>query len=110
MVYRPSSTDLNQEEEFLSGGGGAGELIRSMDWSATSLGSRNSWPENLRTVVNLILANSFPMAILWGVTWSTSTMTPTGLSPPADIPMRWGSPSERCGRRTGNSIKPSLRE
>jgi hypothetical protein len=50
------------------------------------------------------------MAILWGVTWSTSTMTPTGLSPPADIPMRWGSPSERCGRRTGNSIKPSLRE
>jgi hypothetical protein len=49
------------------------------------------------------------MAILWGATSSTSTMTPTGLSPPADIPVRWVSPSERCGRKPGNSIKPSLR-
>ena len=37
-----------------------------MDWSATPLGPRDTWPESLCTVVNLILAGSFPMAILWG--------------------------------------------
>jgi PAS domain S-box-containing protein len=57
---------LNAKEDFLSGGGETGELIRSLDWSATPIGSRDSWPESLRTVVNLILASSFPMAILWG--------------------------------------------
>ena len=42
------------------------ELIRSMDWSATPLGSCDCWPPSLRTVVNLALSCSFPMAILWG--------------------------------------------
>ena len=57
---------LNPKEDFLYGGGETGELIRSIDWSKTPLGSRDAWPESLRTVVNLILASSFPMAILWG--------------------------------------------
>ncbi|MGD0231173.1 MAG: PAS domain S-box protein [Syntrophorhabdales bacterium] len=57
---------LNPKEDFLFGGGETGELIRSIDWSKTPLGSRDAWPESLRTAVNLILASSFPMAILWG--------------------------------------------
>lgn len=43
-----------------------GELVRSMDWSKTPLGSRVAWPQSLRTVVNLVLSSSFPMAIFWG--------------------------------------------
>ena len=42
------------------------ELIRSIDWSATPLGPRDSWPQSLCTVVNLIMSSNFPMAILWG--------------------------------------------
>ena len=53
-------------QDFLSGGGEMGALMRSMDWSATPLGPLNAWPESLRTVAALILASSFPMAILWG--------------------------------------------
>ena len=37
-----------------------------MDWSTTLLGPRHSWPQSLRTAVNLILATRFPMCLLWG--------------------------------------------
>ncbi|MHB8108702.1 MAG: hybrid sensor histidine kinase/response regulator [Syntrophorhabdaceae bacterium] len=40
--------------------------MRSMEWSATPLGPIDSWPENLRVIINVILASSFPMALLWG--------------------------------------------
>ncbi|MEI8194611.1 MAG: PAS domain S-box protein, partial [Phycisphaerae bacterium] len=54
------------EADWLVDGGATGEMIRALDWSATPLGARATWPPSLRTVVNLVLANSFPMAILWG--------------------------------------------
>jgi hypothetical protein len=38
------------------------ELIRSVDWSATPLGSVGSWSPVLRGA----LASSFPMVIHWG--------------------------------------------
>jgi hypothetical protein len=43
-----------------------GELIRSMDWSASPLGPLQSWPHSLRTTVSLSLASNFPINILWG--------------------------------------------
>ena len=58
--------DPVREGRDLFSGGEMGAFISSMDWSATPLGPRDTWPESLHTVVNLILANSFPMAILWG--------------------------------------------
>jgi hypothetical protein len=52
--------------DWLIGGGEMGALIRSMDWSRTPLGSRETWPQNLRTMVNLCLASNFPISIAWG--------------------------------------------
>lgn len=52
--------------DWLVGGGELGELIRTTDWSGTSLGPRVSWPQPLRTVLNLVVASQFPMALLWG--------------------------------------------
>ncbi len=46
--------------------GKTAHCIRELDWSATSLGPAESWPQSLRTVIDLILGSSFPMAILWG--------------------------------------------
>src|SRR5260370_2090193 len=40
--------------------------IREMDWSATSLGSSDAWPQSLKLSVAMILASGFPMAIRWG--------------------------------------------
>ncbi|WP_295771761.1 ATP-binding protein [uncultured Mucilaginibacter sp.] len=53
-------------EQFLSGGGEMGKLIRSMDWSKTALGPVESWPQSLKTSVSLCLSSTFPILIAWG--------------------------------------------
>lgn len=53
-------------EQFLSGGGEMGELIRSMDWSDNPLGPVETWPQSLRTSVSLCLSSTFPILIAWG--------------------------------------------
>lgn len=53
-------------EQFLSGGGEMGKLIRSMDWSKTALGPISEWPQSLRTSVSLCLSSTFPILIAWG--------------------------------------------
>ncbi|MEO7975628.1 hypothetical protein [Flavobacterium sp.] len=56
----------NNEHYFLAGGGEMGELIRSKDWSKTSLGNPDTWPQSLRTMVAVMLENPFSMYIAWG--------------------------------------------
>lgn len=52
--------------QWLIGGGEMGKLVSAMDWSETPLGPIESWPQSLRTTVNLALASSFPIIIVWG--------------------------------------------
>src|SRR4051812_43581831 len=52
--------------EFLDGGGGVGALMRAHDWSQSPLGPPKSWPQPLRTTVELILQSRFPMFVAWG--------------------------------------------
>jgi GAF domain-containing protein len=42
------------------------ELIAGLEWSRTSLGPIEEWPEHLVTPVGLMLRAQFPIAILWG--------------------------------------------
>ncbi len=51
---------------FLSGGGRAGELIGSTDWSRSSLGHFDAWPQSLRSIVGLMLTSKFAMFVAWG--------------------------------------------
>jgi PAS domain S-box-containing protein len=57
----PSSTP-----PFPNGGGELGELIRRHDWSSTSLGSIETWPQSLRTVTEMLLLSPVPIVLLWG--------------------------------------------
>jgi hypothetical protein len=50
----------------LGGGGEMAERVRAKDWSATPLGPMASWSPALRSTVDLILANRFPMLLWWG--------------------------------------------
>ena len=52
--------------EWIVGGGEMGQLIRALDWSPTPLGPIASWPQSLRTTVNLCLASDLPICIIWG--------------------------------------------
>lgn len=41
-------------------------LIAATDWSQTPLGPRDAWPQTLRVLVDMIVGQPTPMAILWG--------------------------------------------
>ena len=43
-----------------------GALTRAFDWSKTSLGSPETWPQSLRVTVRLVLTSRHPMFIWWG--------------------------------------------
>lgn len=55
-----------QDHWFLADGGEMGALIRAFDWSKTSLGSPDTWSENLRVMVQIVLSCANPMLIWWG--------------------------------------------
>lgn len=40
--------------------------IASYDWSGTSLGAAENWPETLKTAVRMLLASRYPMFLWWG--------------------------------------------
>ena len=57
---------LSSDLKFLSGGGEAGALIRSLDWSKTAIGPAESWSPSLKMMVSFLLANRFPHLLWWG--------------------------------------------
>ena len=66
------SFDAQEEPtvDLSPGGSSNGASMRSvydqMDWSATALGQRDTWPGLLRLVVDLCLDSDFPVQISWG--------------------------------------------
>eukprot|EP01036_Dinobryon_divergens_P049384 gene49384-66171_t len=43
-----------------------GELMLAHDWSATTLGTPDTWSIGLRTAVSVCLSSRFPMLVVWG--------------------------------------------
>jgi hypothetical protein len=62
----PKQVQPPASRSWLVGGGEMGALIREKDWSATPLGNIESWPQSLRTAVNIMLNSQHPMWIGWG--------------------------------------------
>src|SRR3954470_10922156 len=64
---RQASPDHTEPDlSWLVGGGEMGERIRTLDWSKTSLGPIDQWPQSLKTSVSTSLGSAFPMVVLWG--------------------------------------------
>lgn len=40
--------------------------VDAFEWSGTPLGARDTWPQSLRTAVDLVLSSAFSMTVLWG--------------------------------------------
>jgi signal transduction histidine kinase len=51
---------------FFAGSGEMSARLRAHDWSKTSLGPVERWSTALRTLINIMLANRFPMLLWWG--------------------------------------------
>ncbi len=63
---KESEKEKSTSPDWLAGGGELGRMIRDHDWSNTSLGALETWPQSLKTSVNLILNSQHPMWIGWG--------------------------------------------
>ncbi|MGD0136607.1 MAG: sigma 54-interacting transcriptional regulator [Bryobacteraceae bacterium] len=53
-------------ESVFAGGGEMGVRMRALDWSATTLGPLDHWPQSLRTCVGVMLGSGYPMLVCWG--------------------------------------------
>ncbi|MCU1385557.1 MAG: hypothetical protein JWL71_4254 [Acidobacteria bacterium] len=51
---------------FFNGGGVAGALVRSIDWTKTDVGPMYDWSESLKTTVSTVLHSRHPMFLWWG--------------------------------------------
>ncbi|HEV7256826.1 MAG TPA: HWE histidine kinase domain-containing protein [Bosea sp. (in: a-proteobacteria)] len=54
------------ERSWPAGGGGVGTILRSWTGAETTLGPVSSWPERLRSALQLVLASPTPMVMFWG--------------------------------------------
>ena len=68
----------NKDHYFLKGGGEMGKMIREKDWRKTPLGDPADWPQNLCTMVAVMLDNPFGMYIAWGTYGILSNLCLTG--------------------------------
>ncbi|TCR90651.1 hypothetical protein EV561_10339 [Rhizobium sp. BK376] len=51
---------------FLAHDGELARLIADFDWSSTSIGSHQRWPQSLKTTIALVLQSPVPIVTLWG--------------------------------------------
>ncbi|UOQ70840.1 hypothetical protein [Hymenobacter cellulosilyticus] len=70
MSLSPAAEDALSDEALAAhlfpSGGEMGARIRALDWSATQLGAIRTWPQSLRSAVNIMLGSRFPMMVHWG--------------------------------------------
>ncbi|MGZ6253475.1 MAG: ATP-binding protein, partial [Candidatus Binataceae bacterium] len=61
-----SSIDKANRIELFATGGETGRRLREIDWSQTPLGPPTSWPQSLRTAVQIMLGSRYAMWMAWG--------------------------------------------
>jgi hypothetical protein len=88
---------------FLADGGQTGALMRAHDWSWSPLGSPESWPQSLRSVVGMLLNSKFPMLIAWGrelaMLYNDAYIEILGDKHPSALGARLEDVWARCGPR-----------
>ncbi len=86
---------------FLTGGGEMAQRIAAYDWSSSPLGPIESWPQSLRSAINISIGTSFPIAIYWEAIFAFS-ITMNGVRFPARSTLGYsGSQPARLGPRYG---------
>lgn len=99
-----------ESEQILAGGGEMGELIRTHDWSSTSVGSVETWPQSLKTTLSIIINSNFPMFLWWGddlVQFYNDAYRKI-LGTDGRHPGALGQTAEECWPEVWNSISPLI--
>ena len=96
--------------EFLSGGGEMGRRIREFDWSGTSLGPVELWPQSLRTCIRIMLDSRQPIWIGWGKDLINLYNDPYKAIVRGKHPWALGKPAAIVWREIWTTIEPMLRQ
>jgi PAS domain S-box-containing protein len=99
-----------EKYKFLSGGGEMGKLMRSKDWSGSSIGTPDKWPQSLRTILSIILNSRFPMFLWWGpelICFYNDAYRPS-LGQNGKHPSILGMPAEKAWTEIWDIIKPLI--
>lgn len=59
-------TSSNTTKNIFASGGEMAARINSFNWSQTSLGAIEAWPQSLKSLVKTLLASRYPMVLTWG--------------------------------------------
>lgn len=96
--------------QFLAGGGEMGERIRAYDWSSTSVGAIDAWPQSLKTTISIIINSNFPMFLWWGddLIQFYNDAYRVILGTDGRHPMALGSTAEKCWTEVWSSIQPLI--
>lgn len=97
---------------FLQGGGEMGELTRNFDWSNTSAGSPDHWPQSLRTTVSNLLRSKFPMFLWWGedmIQFYNDAYRPS-MGNEGKHPTALGQKGKQCWPEIWDIISPLLKQ
>jgi signal transduction histidine kinase len=95
---------------FLGEGGEMGELTRNFDWSKTSIGTPDQWPQSLQTTLSIILNSKFPMFLWWGenmIQFYNDAYLPS-LGNNGKHPLALGQKGEDCWPEIWPVIKPLI--
>ena len=102
-------TTLNSRHSFLAGGGEMGALMREHDWRRHPLGTPDTWPSTLKTLVRLLLSSNHPMFIWWGedlVQFYNDAYRQT--LGPERHPQALGAPGRQCWAEAWHLIGPDV--
>ncbi len=91
--------------KFLSGEGEMARRIREFDWGSTSLGDPEEWPESLKNVLGLMLANRFPMLLWWGEDYIQFYNDPYIPIPGLKHPKALGQTGRECWQEMSRAIR-----
>lgn len=105
-----SSIGRQNRTEFFAAGGEMGRRMRDFDWSRTPLGPPTSWPQSLRTAVQVMLGSRCAMWMGWGpelTFFYNDAYRPTlGTKHPWAL----GKPSRAVWKEIGDDIGPRIDE
>jgi PAS domain S-box-containing protein len=59
-------TDKIQAMPFIPERGEMAKLIKVYDWTQTSLGDPDDWPQSLKTTLSILINSKFPTVLFWG--------------------------------------------
>jgi signal transduction histidine kinase len=81
-------------------------LISEKDWSTTPVGAADTWSPSLRMVLNLLLANRFPLLLWWGPEYVQFYNDAYRPIPGTKHPKSLGQPAKECWAEIWHVLKP----